>query len=293
MSIVVETVSSLASADSTTLTITKPTGLVEGELLVAVLSAYDATSGVLSGTWNTLSTWSNAIGNNFDNELSHSIQYKVATAGDVAASNFTFTHSASERLRGVLLRCSGNNTVDGGLATSGSYSQISANSASFVGTISAYTPPRLGALVIAQIGMSDTSASFKTVSSQSVVNTTMTEVYDAGAGSSGFTGVSAAYGVQSPAAEITQYLATISSSIQNHFGQLAVFNPPVNASGSNTLATTISATLVQSGTCDTIGGTNVLTEGTGVTLAQTGKGTTPTQWTNEAKPSTTWVNETK
>jgi len=291
MPLVVESVSATATASSTTVTVTKPAGLVVGELIVAILSSY-GTPNDNNGSFNTLSGWSKAVGGNYGNEIGQSIQYKLAASGDVAASNFTFTHTNSKDLVGKIIRVSGNNVLTGGLAATDG--QTGGNTgATFDGTLTAFTPPVDGALVIMQVGGSDTSGSARTVGSYTVAGTSFTEAYDESVSGSEYGGAAAAYGIQGTAAEISTYKATFSIQPDDFFGQLAVFYPPVNASGSNTLAETTTTTFTQAGTCDTIGGTNVLTEGTGVTLTQTGVGTSPTQWTNEVKPSTTWVNETK
>jgi len=286
-----QSTTSAPGSDAGTLTLTKPAGLIVGELLAVVLVSWDVSGGINTGTWATLATWSSAVGQNYNNNIAQSIQYKVATSGDVAASDFTFTHSSSERLRGTILRCSGNNTVDGGLGVTDVASNFSANSASFNETITSYTPPVDGALIIMQVAGDQNSTGAFTITDYAAAGGTFTEAYNSAYSAGGVVG--AAYGIQGTSTAITAYTATFNSSMIRHYGQLAVFNPPVNASGSNTLATTTSATLVQSGTCDTIGGTNVLTEGNTETFEQTGVVTSPTQWTNEAKPSTTWVNETK
>ena len=296
MSIVVETVSAVViETAATTITLVKPTGLVVGNLMVAILGGYGATAGVHTGVFSTLATWTSAVGGNFLDNVSQSVQFKVATAGDVAAADFTFTNtSTSPRLTGILLRCSGNNTVEGGLGTTDQETDSNVDVAAFTGSLSAYTPPVAGALVIFQLGRRDPDSNFRTVSGYTVVNTTFTEAYDVErGGTSDVMGVAAAYGVQSTASSISTYTATFSAAVNDHFGQLAVFNPPVPASGSNTLATTNSAHFTQAGTCDTIGGANVLTESTGVALPQGGIGANPTVWTPQVKTATTWTQETK
>jgi hypothetical protein len=52
-----------------------------------------------------------------------------------------------------------------------------------------------------------------------------------------------------------------------------------------------SVALAHTGTADA-SGSNVLTEATVEALPQTGRGETPTQWSNESKPSTVWTNDT-
>lgn len=290
MAIVVESTFTSAAPGSatTTVVLTKPTGLAVGELLVSILTSWDLSGGANSGTWSTLSGWTSATSNTGTQSVVMSIQYKVATAGDVAAADFTFTHTTSEYMRGTILRCSGNNAVDGGLGTTDSYNNNAASSTAFSRSITPYTPPENGSLVIMQTnGDTDSTAAY-TTSGQTVVNTSFTEAWDAAYTSGGVNAT--AYGIQSTAAEISVYSATFSSSMARHHGQLAVFNPPVSASGSNTLVTTTTTTFAQTGTCDTTGATTLATA-TAESLTQSGQGTTPTQWNHETKESTTWNND--
>jgi len=277
MAIVVETVSAVATATSSNLTITKPTGVAVGELLVAVLFAANADLASIAGdNWAILAGWTEAQGGFIDagSNGAYSIQYKVATSAEVAASNFTFSFGDSETLRGYIVRASGNIAVGeplGAIATS-------------------YTPVPDGALVFTQFfTYSITSPIPGVISGYTAPGVTFVEGDQStyGDGTPGARQASA-YGIQTTAEEIDSFSATGGGN-----GKITIFLPPVNASGSNTLATTTATAFAQAGTCDTIGGTNILAEATGVTLAQTGKETSPAQWTNEAKPSTTWVNETK
>lgn len=89
----------------TTLTITKPTSLAVGDLMLAVLSVGNTTA------WTTLSGWtavgSTVISSNFPTRMN--LMAKIADSGDTAASNFTFTGGASgEPKMGVIYRITGN-----------------------------------------------------------------------------------------------------------------------------------------------------------------------------------------
>jgi hypothetical protein len=296
---VVESVSAVATSTTVNLTIVKPVGLAVGDLMVATISFYSAgnTTNLLS--IQTRSGWTQVVNRKPDTQLGHNIQYKIAESSDVAASAFSFIANISgsdgDQLVGQLIRASGQNTLNP-KGVSSSYSNTGADSATFAANPTSYTPGADGALVVALMsGVWEVGGSFRTVSSPTLTSgATMTEGYDVGAtDSSGGAVTSSAYGIQTTDAAITAYGATFTFATDDHHGEIVVFLPPVNQSGTNTLVETTTTTFTQAGTCDTIGGTNVLTEGTGVTLTQTGVGTSPTQWTNEAKPSTTWVNETK
>ena len=284
MSLVVESVSAVAGG-SNSVTITKPSGVAVGDLLVSVLSTIDSGGGTVTGSWVTLSGWTEATGGNFT-YASMSIQYRVATAADVSASNYTFSHSDTEVTRGYIIRCSGNNTVDGGLGLANKTGE----------TYSAYTPPEDGALVIMQPGFRSTNVSTSAqVSAYTVAGVSFSEQFDLlqGDGTPASL-IAAAHGIQTTSTEIATYNATFSvplGGVSSTYYQFAVFNPPIDATGTNTLATTTSEAFTQSGTCD-VTGTTVLTEATSEAFTQSGRGEAPTQWTNETKPSTTWTNET-
>lgn len=111
MAIAVATISAVATASSTTVTITKPTGLAVGDLMVAFLNATGNTSSGL-GTWTQLSGWTALTTNNWYHTsgnvaITNVAQYKIADSGDVAASNFTFTYSSSTSLSGAIYRITG------------------------------------------------------------------------------------------------------------------------------------------------------------------------------------------
>jgi hypothetical protein len=110
MAVTVQSVSSVArNTISTTLTITKPTGLAVGDLMVAHLVRSDNDQN--SRTWS-LSGWTSAVdtqGNDTGTSSSGmAALHKIADSGDVAASNFTFTvSSAADFLAGAIYRIDG------------------------------------------------------------------------------------------------------------------------------------------------------------------------------------------
>ena len=101
---------SSASANSNTspLTITKPSGLSEGDLMVAHVSANSGNA------WTDPSGWLEvaALTNSADRDSS--VYVKVATSADAAASDFDFVNGGSTmELTGTLFRFSGNfNSTD-------------------------------------------------------------------------------------------------------------------------------------------------------------------------------------
>ena len=101
-----------SSSAGTPLAVDKPTSLAVGDLMVAFLYG-----GCNVGDWATLSGWTKigaaATIDNGDANLT--VLAKIATSGDVAASNFTFTpNAAHEEKRGIIVRVTGDFT--GGIA---------------------------------------------------------------------------------------------------------------------------------------------------------------------------------
>jgi hypothetical protein len=296
MAIVVESTATNFASNASGLTITKPTGLTDGDLMVAVLSLYGggSSNATETDTWSTLSGWTSAIGANYNSHVSHSIQYKIATAGDVAASNFTFSATGSARgLTGGIIRCSGHAPVIPQVVGV-TDSDTNGSGSTFTGTLSPYTPLGNGALVIIQVGGFHNSDSFSASLGGWTTDDdiTFTELYDnAFGGDTPTMGAGGSYGIQTTADEISSYSASFSRSRQSSYGQFAVFLPPVSATVTNALLQTSPVTFATL-TGSTQEPTNDYMEISPDFPTQSGRGTTPTQWSNESKPLTTWTNET-
>lgn len=292
MALVVESTTT-ANTSGISITITKPTGLQVDELLVCVASSS------LLGTPETIdvaSGWSNATiataDNTTDTATSVRVQYKIADSADVAASNFTFSSTYTSLKAGVLLRVSGIRTTGTlGVVDADVYNSTATTAISFTSTI---TPAQNGSLIImgfsaARVGAAGAGS---IGSYTSTPTNTWTEILDYGVDSSStdpITGV--AYTIQSTAAQLTNYSATLSLSRTLHAGVLATFYPVVDATGTNVLHSVSPSFFSQAGRGDT-NGTNALLEVAPTHFDQAGRATTPIQWSNEAKPSTSWTNET-
>lgn len=89
--------------------VTKPTGLAEGDLMVAGVHHYwtgsDRQLNIAAG-WTQISN--DRIHNGGENNgTGMAVMYKVATAGDVAASDFTFTATDTAVMAACVLRITG------------------------------------------------------------------------------------------------------------------------------------------------------------------------------------------
>lgn len=179
MAVTVQSVSSVArNTLSTTLTITKPTGLAVGDLMVAHLVRSDNDQN--SRTWS-LAGWTSAVdtqGN--DTGIGSSgmaALYKIADSGDVAASNFIFTiGSAADLLAGAIYRISGH-SPSAPINTSASAFINNDETPSFNNTI---TPTFADCLLLMLVHHYSGSSSAKETSAYAITtsNPTWTEAYD-------------------------------------------------------------------------------------------------------------------
>jgi hypothetical protein len=111
MAVSVSSVSAIATNSGTTVTVTKPTGLEVGDLIVVQLGAIGGDV-MVSSDWTVPGGWTANGNDNWSHSgpgagLRHAIMYKIADSGDVAASNFTFTYGTSTGLRGAMFRITG------------------------------------------------------------------------------------------------------------------------------------------------------------------------------------------
>jgi len=214
---------------------------------------------------------------------------KVANAGDVDASNFSWVETGSVRGGGTIYRFTGAafsaiqvfNGSDSGGAT-----------AEFAVTAVPHVTNSI--LVIAgNVTGSGAGAAFTNISAFFItggVTPTFTgRTFDNNNGDNYTLGLADA--TYASTATITAFGFTDPDS-RTQNGQMLIVPPQGNASGSNTLTTTTSLAFAQSGTNDATSG-NILTEGTAVTFPQGGIAITPTVWTPEVKTATTWTPEIK
>lgn len=90
-----------ATGTTTSLTITKPTGVVQNDLLVATLAARGSTSITAPAGWTQVQQTNNGTNQTL------AIFYRVASASDIAATNYNFNLSANIGVAGAILRYTG------------------------------------------------------------------------------------------------------------------------------------------------------------------------------------------
>lgn len=172
--------SQTSTSSSTAVTITKPAGLAVGDLMIAnIVQSENSTSQSLSNA--TASGWTLVAGEQFGTSGSDSwwgtIFYKVATAADVAATDFTFTgDSDADDIEGGIAAFSGV-AVTGGVSggpfdvAPGSINNINTDDLSATGI----TTTTAGAAIV-MIGMIGDN---RNVDSWTATNpSSLTEIFD-------------------------------------------------------------------------------------------------------------------
>ena len=294
MAIVIESSQTATAGSTDTLTITKPTGLAVGDLMsVTLVNWVDSTA----RTWDTLAGWSvddtvvitpGSVGSD---KMAVTKLYKVADSGDVAASNFIFTTSGTAAsLHGFLMRVSGTRT-DTEFGASDNEKLNDTNNPSYTVSLA---PAQDNVLYLA-VFMSGGPNYLATDTTINGTNPTWTSQYtatvnnDADLSVAVFTAIDA-----SPESSVTTLTPTEtgSSAATDSAGLLSFY---LGQNGGNTTPTftfTTNTAFAPSGQAGAQT-TPVFTETTNEAFAPGGIGTSPTNWTNATKPSTTWTNTDK
>ena len=265
------------TSDGTALVLTKPVSLAVGDLLVAGIFVANQASNTSS--LNTPSGWTlqEAVEANTQFELA--VYLKTATSGDVAASNFTFSSSGGGyHMSGFLAR-----VTDPGIVAGES-------SAANVGTenvvLSTFTPTRSNTLFLAFAASADTSTpSISGIALTTNNPTWTTEATQTKADSNFHTRTSffsASRAEATATGDITITTSEAGGFLRNH-GIVISLSSSVSGSVTPT-------TKVNSYAYNPINPTANLDI---LATEPTDRITTPAVWTNEAKPSTTWINEQK
>lgn len=267
-----------ATSEDASVVITKPTGLAVGDLMVAgIWYDNDATG---SSIINTPSGWTLEEGFGISTNSSYiAVFSKVADSSDVAASNFTFATNnadASYHLIGHIVR----------VTSYGIYTDSSTGSAtsSTTATVTGFTPSRANCLLLGFSGVSDTTLRNTSSWALATNDPSWTERVDTSFSDANRRSSLAVYTATRPETTATGNITvTVSGNTSNRVGAIIIaISPQIN--GSVTPTTKINAyslTPIQSAQLDAI------------TEDPTTNTYKDTPWTNEAKNTSTWTNESK
>lgn len=287
MALVVETTSVVTNST----TITKPTGVVSGDLLVLAIGG----NGSLSrpGTFPTVSGFTTAvtalggIATGFGNPNSAStLLWRIADASDVSASTYTMSQESAASM----FRISGWTSASPIFSSSLFEAAGGLTTLSLTETLKRPTSQLLIMCATAEISGARTASTYQITSADA--NPSWTEVQDVSFELFSRDKVHVvAYANSSNTSDITNWGLTFSGSTAAVSGFLIVIAEPQN------VVSDVSPSAIPPAINGAGGTNNVVLDVGHIQNAPTIDGTEAKAdskvWTNEAKPSTTWTNEQK
>jgi hypothetical protein len=210
------------------LTITKPTGLTSGDVMVAHLSNVVGGSNNADG-WDTPSGWTALTSTNQNANSNSSARldtfYKVADSSDVAASDFSFVKNGSQgtTVQGNLYRITGVNAVGTFIAASAAVATDD-TTPTFANTI---TPPFANSVLLFLTTVADAAQTTGSVASYAVTTSSpsWTEAYDSVGDIAGHRGLaSGAYATRPELTATGDSSCTYTNFQQNSIGVIVRIN---------------------------------------------------------------------
>src|SRR5690348_14644416 len=138
-------------ATASSVTITKPTGLQEGDLMIAQIAwQYDGGNVTITplSTWRDLDGTLNQVtqqGSGVGGGLAQAVQYRIADANDVAATNFTWNISSSVTEIGGAIMVVRGQALTTPIPDWGAATVVDSNTPSFANTV---TPTVANSLLV-------------------------------------------------------------------------------------------------------------------------------------------------
>lgn len=256
-----------------TLTITKPTGLAVGDVLVASIF------GTGGGDVSTPSGWTSIITVDTDYDVSRARCFiKTADSSDVAASNFSFSNSFGGLCYGFLSRLSG---AAYDKITTYNRSNSSTSSVSYAGVTPAYADSLY--LIVSAFANGSSSSPYFSNYAMATSNPTWTEQaeYDNGGGYASSI-ASATRNASTATGNISLNISGLNAN-SDVYSYLLVFLPTANVATTPStvdLVSTIPPTLFPMSITSSVPAVTVVQEN-GI-------------WTNDTQTATpTWVNDTQ
>jgi hypothetical protein len=281
---VVQSQNTSTGASVSSVTITKPTGLTSGDLMVAFLAMYDGASA--NRTFSTPSGWTLVTkSTEGSSRLVRTACFrKVADSGDVAASNFTFSLSGSASyVSGYLSRITGQ-IASPSITIYESDDDNTTGGSSFSATTALTPATATNSLVMFNMACSASSpGSAPTTSAYATTpSMTWTELADIGVVS----GDGMAHGIASASylsnTQITARSASFSHTGSYHASSMVIVSGITDGLGTNSLLSVSPTHFSQSGSSGTLG-TNALLEVSPTMQTQSGDATVPNVWTTQIK----------
>jgi hypothetical protein len=272
MSFIIQTVGTSPGANSGSCVIVAPTGIVLGDILIAHINFYGGGSGVTAPAG-----WTEIAKPVLGGGIMYA-GYKIATATEVAAVDFTFTSSGGTATAnlGKITRINGGRESNIGYAKANASSGGGTGTAITVGTI---TPSVANSLILFLVGGGDqqtTYSAFAMVTS----NPTWTVAYGSVFNGTIDTGIAMAYAIRPETTATGNNTATQSFNVF-WAGQVIAIEPQIETVIAETVTPTDAVLM---------GMSTVVTE----TITGTDTANAEGQdWVNTDKSSSTWVNQIK
>lgn len=266
--------------NGSSVTVTKPTGLEVGDLMIFHYGFNDATD-----TASTISGWTHEVNNQTAGTFKTGLQWKIAEASDVAAANFTLSLSgAVVNPIGAIIRITGFSAT--GLLNDAGAVSTNNSTATFTNSV---TPATANSLMLFFAGNNEAQATSNYAIATD--NPTWSEVYDVTGG--GLVAISLAKATRSQTTATGNSSCTlVSGSTVDAYGIMVAIGSSISVS-----VTGSTGVLTLAGNVGTVSAGANVTGSTGdLTLAgNAGTVTTPEpEWTNTSKSSApSWSNITK
>ena len=278
---VYQSVQTTTPAAGTSVVITKPTSLAVGDIMVAHI----AHSGTNS-TINTPTGWTDIADTSFSANFRAKVLFKVVDAGDVAASNFTFTGNGTggPYIGGAILRINGSglSLVNDGVGSS-AWSGTSANLAIGI------TATRASDLYLILVTCSTGFATLNNISAYAIAtsNPSWTEAYEVNTGARSFSG---AYATR---AQITATGNVSFNSGRDASAGTAVIVAIASPISVTTDADSVNLDIVPVSPAVSFGANFAISAPVNLALGLPIVTSGILLWTNIKKSVTSWVNQTK
>lgn len=284
----------VSSGSGSSLVVTAPTGITTGDLLVGYYISFNTSSAL---THSTPAGWTRTLALDGGTDGEMSVFTKVAVLADESAVNYTFTSTGAtpEFSAAGVLRISGVAPGSEIKASQGIYTNVSGSSFSETVAVDSIATDSLILL-----GFGTVSLNIPEILTMSGYATTpaltFTEVFDVGTRNGVSDGNSLAVASASVSAitSFTNIAATYSQTADRaRYGTILIINAPnsptVDVGNIVTTPSLYSVTASQVNIGVDMGLVEVEPEVRGVSA----RATAPQQWTNEAKPTSTWTKEQK
>lgn len=275
MAVQVQSISSAVFETSgNQITITKPSGVAVGNLLVTYLGGTQTNVTTLSG-WTLLTTQISSSGN-----CQGKVYWKIADSGDVSATDYTWVGITSDLTTGCMVRIDGQHSTNPVAVFAKDGAPVNTTTPAFNITV---TPGNANSVLLYFISSYDASTS-STASGYNVAtsNPSWTEIFDNTVDVGVAFQASAAYATR-PEVTATGNAGVTMTNTQDEFtGIMVVVKPSIVSTSTETES--VVDTLVR-GVTKTLSETESVVD----TLTKTKQ----RDWDNQSKSASTWTNETK